>query len=127
MQSRKFSILLSVILIFLAFQSCEKYVILPPEVDEDVTFSGTIQPIFSSKCAACHNGTGHPLNLSEGSAFAALQSYTPEQDGQIINTTVPEESVLYTMALNSAHGFFTLSAKQEAQILKWIQDGAPDN
>lgn len=46
MQSRKFSILLSVILIFLAFQSCEKYVILPPEVDEDVTFSGTIQPIF---------------------------------------------------------------------------------
>jgi hypothetical protein len=127
MQIRKLFMLLTVALVIFIFQSCEKYIIEPPVVEEDVTFSGTIQPIFTSKCANCHNGTVHPLNLSLGNSFAALQSYSPESGGQIINTASPEESVLYIMALKGAHGYFSLSANQEAQILKWIQDGAPDN
>jgi hypothetical protein len=31
------------------------------------------------------------------------------------------------MALDGAHGFFSLSGKEEAQILQWITDGAPNN
>lgn len=107
--------------------SCTQYEILPPDDVGEVTFSGTIQPIFTANCAGCHNGTGHPLNLSEGSAFAALQAYTPEQGGQTINTDSPEESVLYIMALDGAHGFFSLSGKEKAQILQWITDGALNN
>lgn len=107
--------------------SCTQYEILPPDDVGEVTFSGTIQPIFTANCAGCHNGTGHPLNLSEGSAFAAMQAYTPEQGGQTINTDSPEESVLYIMALDGAHGFFSLSGKEKAQILQWITDGALNN
>lgn len=107
--------------------SCTQYEILPPDDVGEVTFSETIQPIFTANCAGCHNGTGHPLNLGEGSAFAALQAYTPEQGGQTINTDNPEESVLYIMALDGAHGYFNLSGKEKAQILQWITDGAPNN
>ena len=111
----------------LSLQSCEQYVIMPPDDVGEVTFSGTIQPIFTANCAGCHNGTGHPLNLTEGNSFAALQAYTPDQDGQTINAENPEESVLYIMALDGAHGYFSLSGKEKAQILQWITDGAPNN
>jgi mono/diheme cytochrome c family protein len=105
-------------------------VIMPPDDVGEVTFSGTIQPIFTANCAGCHNGTAgavHPLDLSEGSAFAALQAYTPEQGGQTINTDNPEASVLYIMAQDGAHGYFNLSGKEKAQILQWITDGALNN
>ena len=125
--SRKLFSLSFILAMIISVQSCEQYVIMPPDDVGEVTFSGTIQPIFTANCAGCHNGTGHPLNLTEGNSFAALQAYTPDQDGEIINTDSPEESVLYIMALDGAHGYFSLSGKEKAQILQWITDGAPNN
>lgn len=123
----KLSALAFALTMVIGLYSCEQYEILPPDDVGEVTFSGTIQPIFSNNCVGCHNGTGHPLNLTEGSAFAALQAYTPDQGGQTINTEKPEESVLYIMALDGAHGYFSLSGKEKAQILQWITDGAQNN
>lgn len=111
-------------MLILSVNSCEQYEIKPPDEVGEVTFSGTIQPIFTSKCAGCHNGVVHPLNLTEGSAYNAMLSYTPEQGGSTINTDAPEESVIYIMALDGAHGFFNLSATQKAQILQWLEGGA---
>jgi len=125
----KLSVAAVVMTLLIGFQSCEQYEILPPGNDDigEVTFSGTIQPILSTNCAGCHNGDTHPLDLTDGNAYSAIQSFTPEQAGQMINTETPEESVLYIMALNGDHGYFNLSGKQEAQILKWITEGALDN
>ncbi|MEX0986759.1 MAG: hypothetical protein WD052_04715 [Bacteroidales bacterium] len=113
--------------LMVSFHACEKYVITAPDEIGEVTFSGTIQPVFTAKCNNCHNGDIHPLNLSEGSAYNEIQSYTPESGGQMINSDSPEESVLYIMALDGAHGYFSLSATEKAQILKWITEGALDN
>lgn len=113
--------------LIIGLQSCEQYVIMPPDDVGEVTFSGTIQPIFNANCDNCHNGTGHPLDLTEGNSFAAMLAYTPEQGGQTINTDNPEASVLYIMALDGAHGYFNLSGKEKAQILQWITDGALNN
>lgn len=124
---RSLLILVAAVAVIFSIQSCEQYVIMPPDDVGEVTFSGTIQPIFTDNCGDCHNGTIHPLNLTEGSAFAALEAYTPEQGGQTINTDNPEASVLYIMALDGAHGYFNLTGKEKAQILQWITDGALNN
>lgn len=119
----KRSLLLLAGFILIGIASCEYKYIDPIEVEitDPVSFSEQIEPIFQSKCVACHASTS-PI-LTTGNAYNSLI------DGNYINTEVPESSKLYEKVTIEGHpgGNNTLDATQIALILKWIQDGAENN
>jgi uncharacterized membrane protein len=92
---------------------------LPPD-DEEIRFATDIQPIFTDKCVTCHAST-NPV-LTAGSAYNNLI------DGDYVNTSDPENSVLYVTIL-SGHpgGSSSASGTERALILRWIEEGAQDN
>lgn len=102
------------------FSSCEKYSYTPPAVDPDATWSlsNDIQPIFSSNCITCHNGS-LPLDLREGKSFQSLTSR-----GDI--TLPAESSTLYTTMTGSEHAPRSSDA-DKLKVLYWIQQGALNN
>lgn len=111
------AIMFSVILIL---ASCEKVQITAPSVDPNATWtlSSDIQPIFTSKCASCHNGT-KPADLRAGKSYTSLTN-----KGFV--TSPAASSVLYTTMTGSDH----LSRSTDAEKLKvlyWIQQGALNN
>lgn len=108
--------------ILIVITSCEYKYIDPIEVEitEPVSFSEQIEPIFQSKCIACHASTS-PI-LTTGNAYNSLI------DGNYVNTDVPELSTLYVKTSGShPGGSNSLNATQLALILRWIQDGAENN
>ncbi len=103
----------------LGLQSCEQYEILPPPPPEEVTFS-EIQDIFNNGCVGCHDGvTANPV-LEEGVAYDNLMN------GDYIDTANPEQSTLYVKMSDSSHSLYS-SGGERNKVLKWIQDGAPNN
>lgn len=115
--------------IFGLIQAC--YYDNPPPVEpispEDVSFSTHILPIFDNGCnsSGCHDGSRAP-NLLADEAWPALR------DGYI-NTTVPEESILYKSVeyLSGADpmppGGPKIPELDRQLILAWIQKGAPND
>ena len=102
------------------------------EPQENVSYSQQIQPIFTSRCIACH-GSESGLNLS---SWTALMNSVGNQYGE--NIVVPgdaEASPLFEkvqsnnpelgqrMPLNSA----PLSGNQIELIRAWINEGAENN
>ena len=126
---------LLLVAVFLAFGlgSCEYTFWVPepvPEIPdendpdaEQISFAQTIQPIFTNNCVACHT-TGKQLpDLSEGKAFASLNT------SRYINTGSPEESKIYKYPKpdTDTHTQKKLTAVQAANILIWIKQGAKNN
>ena len=122
----KSRIFLGMILLVGLITGCYKDIVLPPDPNappQNVSFSGDLQPIFTSKCAtsSCHDG-GHKPLLTAGNSYNALMS------GGYVNTTIPTESTLYKV-LNSGSMPPTgkLPSAEIQMVLDWIKIGAPNN
>jgi hypothetical protein len=108
--------LAAAVAVVFSIRSCDLYEITYPE-EGYVSYSESIQPIFSADCAGCHSGSQSP-NLSEGSAYASLTN-------GYIDTDNPEESLLY-ITLTGSHSAYT-NSKNKKMILDWIKAGAPND
>lgn len=111
-------------IILFTISSCEYKYIEPLEVnlpDAPVSFSEQVEPIFQNKCVGCHSST-NPV-LTTGSAYNSLVN------GNYVNTSDPESSILYQKVSSGDHpgGNNSLSATELALILKWIEEGAENN
>ena len=108
--------------VVLLLSACSKYEIPAPEypdgIPTDVSFSTDIQPIFDSKCLACHAG-GQSPDLSPG------WSYDELIEGDYVNTDDPLASPLYQVFSGTHDGRATL--EETLAMLGWIIEGADDN
>ena len=83
------------------------------------TFSGTIQPLISTKCQGCHNST-NPLGGVDLSSYAAVKT---QADNGKLSGSVNWAAGLVPMPQNGSK----LSDCELAQIQNWIAAGAPNN
>jgi hypothetical protein len=104
----------------LILSSCEKVQITAPSVDPNTvwTFSGDIQPIFTSNCITCHGGIRTP-DLRAGKSYNSLTN------NNLISSPA-SGSVLYTKITGSDHSSRTTDT-EKLKILYWIQQGALNN
>jgi hypothetical protein len=89
-----------------------------------VSFATQILPIFSTDaCTSCHKAGGQTPDYTTPNAYASIIS------NNVVNTTAPETSLLYTVPnpTTSGHTWTKLTANQAQLILLWIQQGALNN
>lgn len=113
-----------IILVLMAgLWACEYETIVPivVVVEDDISFSEKVAPIFDEVgCTSCHGGGISP-NLKPADSWLALTN------GGYINTEDPEDSELMEK-IEAGHGTSgNLTAEQKALILKWITEGAKNN
>ena len=103
------------------FTACEKYsyVIEPPVIIPDVSFSEDIQPIFNANCVSCHNGGSISPDLRSENSFKALS------EGSYLNQPPAEESILYKTIVDNTHSSFT-NQDEKSKIYSWILQGAKE-
>lgn len=102
-------------------------------------YARDIEPIWSSKCSACHNEYGaEGLNLQEGKSHASLMAPAVGQcaAGPRVTPGRPDESLLVVRISGDACGrrmpmgdpdYFDLNPGELTQIRSWILAGALDN
>jgi hypothetical protein len=125
---KKILSVLALIIISVGLWSCQWHTIQPIDYTPDpndtldtISFSAEIQPIFNSKCIACHT--------TQSPTLTAANSYNNLINGGYIDTANPEASVIYLKLKDEQHpspsGTFT--GAQLALLLQWIQQGALNN
>lgn len=126
MQKKIINSFLMVVMGFLVFSACTSDVIEPASTTvlnpaDTIKFATQIQPIFTNHCASCHSPGGPQPVLKEGQSYQSLKS------GNFINTTSPEQSIIYTVMKTggSMHGY--TNDDQANLVLAWIKQGALDN
>ena len=94
----------------------------PPQF---VSFSGDLIPIFNKSCnsSGCHDATpSHKPSLVPDKAYNSLIS------GGYVNTSVPNQSKIYTVLQTGAMPpTGALNAAEQQKVLDWIRNGAPNN
>jgi len=129
MKTLKF-VFAALIIAFL-FTECKYDFIVPEEVPiidpndpdaEQISFGNQIMPIFTTNdCTSCHKTGGRAPDLTIGKAYAAINTI------KYINTTTPEQSLIYTMPKPDGSHPKKYTASQAALLLAWIQQGAKNN
>jgi hypothetical protein len=129
---------LSVIVLALALGACsdEGDPTDPGAGDALVTYSGTIQPIFNTRCTDHHGpGGSGGLNLREGSSYDNLVGKnSTTYSAPRVAVGDPDASVLYNKVAGTGvfgqqmpAGETPLSSAQIEAIRTWIAEGAkPD-
>jgi hypothetical protein len=123
-RSRTFLILL---FISIAVLSCTYDFIKKPEPinpGTQVSFANDIQPIFvTDGCTGCHKPGGQSPDYTQPEAYNSIMS------NDVVNTTAPETSLLYTVPdpTTSGHTWSKYTAQQAELVLLWIQQGAQNN
>ena len=98
--------------LMLLTQACHKSDLNCTGVSADctqVTFSGTISPLASSKCSSCHDASF----LSYGNMHSLAVNGTLEN--QVVTTQ------------NMPSGGITMTCEERSQLECWINAGAPQN
>ena len=106
----------------------DAYIELPPDdtggpIITDVSFAADIQPLFTAKCASCHNGNTANPDLSAGSAY---NNIVPQH----VVAGNAESSNLFNKLPGNNHPIntgFSLSADEIALVKAWIDEGAENN
>ena len=128
---KRLKLLLVAVFLVFGFSSCEytfwvpEDVIDPTDPNADViSFSETIQPIFTNNCVSCHKTGGQLPDLSSGNAYSSINT------SRYINRTSPAESLIYTHpdpTNTGTHTQMKYTAAQAAYVLGWITQGAENN
>lgn len=94
-----------------------------PKTREDVSFEADIQPIFNTRCIACHGGTA---GLSLNSYEAILRG---GMNGPVVISRDPSSSrlVQYVQRGYMPLGGPPLSQAQTQTLANWVAAGAPNN
>ncbi len=125
----KLTLIVAVVFMAFLYSGCKYDFIVPEEVidpgdpnAEQVSFSEDIIPIFTDNCTSCHDTGGQMPDLTPDNAYSALNTT------RYINTSSPDESLLYTKPDPSGSGSHPkYSEADAAMILVWIQQGAENN
>jgi hypothetical protein len=121
-QKAKFNRWVMVPFIMLILAACEKVVFEPVEIpNEDVSYATDIQPILDGACVSCHPPT-KSLDLTAAFSYDAL---VPEFAAPA-DSANPEGSKLYLKLTGTSHGPKTSEVEKQT-ILKWIDQGVPNN
>lgn len=107
--------------LLIGFSACEYEFVQVSQIDEPVSFSRDILPVFSQNgCLNCHRKGGTSPDLSPESAYSSIVP-------ALVNLNNPEQSKIYmTPNPSSGHpGKFT--PLQAAKVLAWIKQGALNN
>lgn len=123
-----FKSLIFISFVMVMFAGCQYNWILPEETidpnpgGEPISYATQVQPIFTAKCASCHNTGGTAPDLSTG------KSYNQVVPGQV-NLSKPDQSPIYTFPApsTSVHSWKKYTANEAVIILTWIQEGAKNN
>jgi hypothetical protein len=115
---RRMALLVSGVLMVLA-SGCEKYIIPPPVIEEGVSYSEQVQPVFDDKCVSCHPTVSKPdLTPEESYEFLTTNGY--------VDTLNPESSLIYNKLQSGAHAG-RATDEDKLLILQWITEGAQNN
>lgn len=107
--------------------ACEYGEFIPSgEIPQNVSYSNDIIPIFNESCnsASCHATGAIPPDLSPENGYNYLIY------GGMVDTTQPEESILYKSMINEKDPMpptGKLSEYETNLVLGWIQQGAKNN
>lgn len=115
--------------LLILFPGCYKDVISPGSdpngPPQFVSFSGDLIPIFNRDCnsSGCHDAVpAHKPSLVPDKAYTSLIS------GGYVNTSVPNQSKIYTVLQTGAMPpTGALNVKEQQLVLDWIRNGAPNN
>jgi hypothetical protein len=123
MQKRKiFNAFIMLTAGMLFFVSCTSDLIKPEPItppSSNLSYSGNVQPIFTSKCINCHGGAIAP-DLTAANSYNSLNSMG------LINTSDPSKSEIYIeMSTGGMSSYCT--ASEAATVLAWIEQGAKNN
>jgi len=132
-------ILIGALVSFSGCKSSPPIAVTPPAAG--VSFSKDIQPIFTTSCVICHQGTGGPsgLSLEPSSAYKNLINVkSAESSLARVAPVAPDKSYLLNKLMGTqgqvggSGGQMPFNAPALPQdkldlIKKWIADGAPDN
>lgn len=113
-----------VLFIIISLNAClykvPKPEVLPP-IEDTVSYSADVEPIFTDQtCTNCHTAS-NPLNLLPGVSYASIMS------NDLVDTTDAENSRIYYYCLPTGTHFQRYTAEQANIVLAWINQGALDN
>ncbi len=125
----KNSTLLFFMLFLVGLTACEKdyFKAAPADLNQPVSFSKDIAPIFTGNCAiaSCHVSKGQIPFLTASTAIEQLLGMA-----DVDTTIAPEKSVLYmriTATSKPMPPSGKLSSDKINKILAWIKQGAKNN
>ena len=87
-----------------------------------LTYQATIGPLFQARCGACHGANG-----IQGLDLTAYQTAMQgSQNGPVIVSGDPEQSLLVQKQSGSQPHFGQLTPEQLQLVIDWIKAGAPE-
>jgi hypothetical protein len=88
-----------------------------------VTFAKDVAPIFQEKCETCHRaGQGAPMNLQ---TYSEVRPWAKSIKERVATRNMPPWHLDKTMGIQQYSNDRSLSDKQIATIVKWVDEGAP--
>jgi mono/diheme cytochrome c family protein len=91
----------------------------PAPIEASPTYSGSIGPVLTEQCSACHGGIAGLTVTDYESLMSGADS------GRVIMPGDPEESLMVGV---QRQGHYTNLSEDELQrLIEWIADGAPES
>jgi hypothetical protein len=121
MQYRKYAFMVAVLMSLVTLWSCEYEKIQPdlPPVNQEISYSADIQPIWNKSCTGCHGSGMTAPDLTEGN------SYNDLMNGGFVVTSDPDDSKIYTEMIGGMSSYTNTSDANLVYV--WIQQGAKNN
>ncbi len=95
----------------------------PAERDAAVTFARDIAPILQQKCQVCHRaGSVGPMSLV---SYAETRPWAKAIRERVATRNMPPWHIDKTVGIQSFQNDRSLSEQQIANILRWVDSGAP--
>src|SRR5580698_1354641 len=94
-----------------------------PAAAQPITFAKDVAPIFREKCETCHRpGQGAPMNLQ---TYAEVRPWARSIKERVATRNMPPWHLDKTIGIQQFANDRSLSDKQIATIVKWVDEGAP--
>jgi hypothetical protein len=88
-------------------------------VEETPTYSGSIGPLLTERCGACHGGIAGLILTEYGALMAGADS------GSVIVPGDPEDSPI--VQVQRGEHYANLNEEELQRLIEWIASGAPES